>query len=131
MLHAIVRDLYIDDSKMVTQTEQEMEALMDTLPCSCKTFGLTISLDKTLFRPALGLPYIESSIFVDGQKIQIRSEHYKQTRFTLDDEMPTRVKNATDAFAVLKDRVWSQRELKKCIKMTVYDAYVLMRVLYT
>lgn len=93
---------------MVTQTEQEMPALMDKLPCSCKTFDLTISLDKTLFRPALGLPYIEPSIFMDAQKNQIRWEYYKETRFALDDEMPACVKKATDAFAALKDRVWSQ-----------------------
>ena len=138
-LQAVIRDLlYADDCDLVSHTEQEMQALMSSLSLSCKAFGLTISLDKTvvMFHPAPGAPYTEPSIFVDGHKVKVvdKFTYLGSTvnrHCMLDDEVCSRIKKATDAFAALKDRVWSNRGLKKSTKISVYNASVLTCLLYS
>ena len=43
-----IRDmLFADDAAVVTQTQAELQSLIDCFPQACKDFGLTISLKKT------------------------------------------------------------------------------------
>lgn len=116
----LVRDLlYADDCDLVAHTIQRIQQFMDRLPHSCKAFSLSISLDKTvvMFQPDPGKKYIEPSIYVDGHRLKIVDSFVYlgstlNHHCSLDDGKHFGLKKASDTFASLKDRVWSQ----KCIK---------------
>lgn len=65
---AMVLDvLDADDCDLVAHSVQGMQILMDRLSKCCRTFGLSIKHNNTvvIFQHAQGLPYTETSIFVD------------------------------------------------------------------
>lgn len=69
--------MYANGCDLITQTEQEIQALMDKHSHASKAFGLTISLDKTvvMFQLAPGSPYIKPSILVVGHKLKVVDSH--------------------------------------------------------
>ena len=108
-----MRDLlYADDCDLVSDSLQDMQTLMSRLSASCKEFGLSISLDKTvvMFQPAPGVPYTAPSIYVDGVKLKVVEKFtylgsVLNRHCSLDDEISLRIKSASDAFYALQDRV--------------------------
>ena len=135
----IVRDLlYADDCDLVSDSLQDMQTLMSRLSASCKEFGLSISLDKTvvMFQPAPGVPYTAPSIYVDGVKLKVVEKFtylgsVLNRHCSLDDEISLRIKSASDAFYALQDRVWTRRNIKNDTKVAVYKTCVLTRLLYS
>ena len=65
--------LYADDCDFVTHTEKDMQHLMDCLSRSCSAFGLTISISKTkvMHQPSPGKPYVEPTIIVNDQRLEV------------------------------------------------------------
>jgi hypothetical protein len=50
-----------------------MQQLMDCISRACKSFGLTISIEKTkiMYQPAPGKPYAEPNIMVDDERLRL------------------------------------------------------------
>ena len=134
----LVRELlYADDADLVAHTAEEMQEIMDRLADACTKFGLTISLDKTkvMFSPAPGEPYIEPDIFVYGTRLAVvESFVYLGSALshngTLDAEIKERISKGSSAFGRLEERVWSDRDLTRNTKLSVYETCVLLSLLY-
>ncbi|CAI9720338.1 Hypothetical predicted protein [Octopus vulgaris] len=79
VLLSIIRNfLYAYDCDLVTHTADDMQIPMNCISASCKAFGLSISLDKTvvMFQPTPGNPYVEPAILVEGTILK----HFDITR---------------------------------------------------
>lgn len=99
---------------------------MDRHSHACKGFRLSSSLDKivAMFQPPPCKEHIETSIYMDGHRIKVvdsfvylGSSHNRHC--SLDDEVALRIKKAPDGFTNLKDRVWSQKGIKRQTKSKV------------
>ena len=60
-------------SDIVAHSEDELQCFMKHFVSACNSFGLNISLKKTvvMYDPAPGSPYIEPIIFVEGNKLDV------------------------------------------------------------
>lgn len=60
--------LYADDCNLMTQIEQAMQHLMNTISWACMILGLTINLKKiiVMYQPAPAKIYVEPNIYVYG-----------------------------------------------------------------
>ena len=110
---------------------------MNHFVSACNSFGLKINLKKTIVmcNPALRSPYIEPTIFVEGNKLDVvHSFVYLGITLSegcsLDKEISFRIERASRSFSVLK-RVWSQHGIKLNTKIIVYKVCVLLALLYT
>ena len=68
---SLVRELlYVDDCDIIAHSEDELQRFMKHFVSACNSFGLKINLKKTvaMYDPAPGSPYIEPTIFVEGNK---------------------------------------------------------------
>ena len=65
--------LYADDLAENAKSEEKMQGAVDRMSKACDNFQLTISTKKTevVHQPALGKPYSEPTITVNGQKLQV------------------------------------------------------------
>ena len=139
VFQSIIRDLlYADDCDLVTHTVEDMQTLMNCISASCKAFGLSINLDKTvvMFQPAPGNPYVEPAVFVEGTVLKVVDKFvYLGSTLSrsgsLDDEISFRLQKATNSFRSLQSRVWSQHGITRKTKVAVYRACVLTSLLYS
>ena len=135
---SLIRDLlYADDCDLVAHSEKDLQAIMNLLSSSCKSFGLTISLAKTkvMFTPAPGIPYSEPNITVDGVRLGVVDKFvYLGSTISktgsLDEEINLRIQKASISFGKLHERVWSQHNISLATKLEVYNACVLTSLLY-
>ena len=135
---ALVRELlYADDADLVAHTAEDMQEIMDRFENACTKFGLTISLDKTkvMFSPAPGEPYTEPDIFVYGTRLAVvKSFVYLGSGLsndgTLDAEIKERIAKASSAFGCFEERVWSDKDLTRNTKLSVYETCVILSLLY-
>ena len=135
----LIRDLlYADDCDLVTHTEEDMQQLMDCISRACKSFGLTISIEKTkvMYQPAPGKAYAEPNIMVDDERLEVVKKFVYlgstlNNSCTLNDEILARIQKATDAFRALEARCWKKRSIKLTTKIKVYSACVLSSLLYS
>ena len=65
--------LYADDLAENAKSEEKMQGAVDRMSKACDNFQLTIGTKKTevVHQPAPGKPYIEPTITVNGQKLQV------------------------------------------------------------
>ena len=65
--------LYADDQAENAKSAEKMQGAVDRMPKACAKFQHTISTKKTeeVHQPASGKPYSESTITVNGQKLQV------------------------------------------------------------
>ena len=103
----------------------------------CNSFGLKINLKKTvvMYDPVPGSPYIEPTIFVEGNKLDVvHSFVYLGSTLSegcsLDREISFRTERASWSFSALNKRVWSQHGIKLHTKIFVYKVCVLTALLY-
>ena len=138
VLLTLIRDLlYADDCDLVTHTERDLQYVMDCLSTSCKSFGLTISIDKTkvMYQPAPGKVRVDPSILVEGKHLEVVQKFVYlgstlNDSCSLDDEIITRVQKGTIAFRGLETRCWKKRSISLSTKLKVYSACVLPSLLY-
>ena len=134
----LVRELlYADDADLVAHSAEDMQEIMYRLANACTKFGLTISLDKTkvMFTPAPGHPYIEPDILVYGSRLAVvKSFVYLGSSIShdgsLDAEIKERIAKASSAFGRLEERVWSDKDLTRNTKLSVYETCVMTSLLY-
>lgn len=135
----LVRELlYADDADFVAHSETEMQLIMDRFSDACDAFGLTISIKKTkvMYTPAPGDPYVEPSILVKGNRLEVVDKFpYLGSTISrdasLDAEILSRIQKASVAFGKLESRAWSDRDLTNTTKISIYNACVLTSLLYS
>lgn len=135
---ALIRELlYADDADFVAHSEKDMQEIMDRFSSACTAFGLTISIKKTkvMFTPPPGTAYVEPSIYVNNERLEVVDTFiYLGSTMArdgnLDAEISHRVAKASTAYGRLESRVWSDRDLKNETKLLVYLACVLTALLY-
>ena len=100
---------------------------MNHFVSACNSFGLKIKLKKTVVvcDPAPGSPYIEPTIFVEGNKLDVvHSFVYLGSTlsegYSLDSEISFRIERASRSFSALNKCVWSQQGIKLHSKIIVY-----------
>ena len=96
---------------------------MKLIASACKSFGLTISLEKTklMYTPAPGKTYLEPNILVEGVRLGIVDKFvYLGSTISrtgsVDDEINLRIGKAYTAFEKLQNRVWSKHDIKLATK---------------
>ena len=97
--------LYADDSDIVAHSEDELQCFRNHLVSACNSFGLKIILKKTvvMYEPAPGSPYIEPTIFVEGNKLDV--VHSFVYLGSLDREISFRIERASRSFLALHKHV--------------------------
>ena len=138
MTSLIIDLIYADDCDIVTHNEEDMQILMDCINAACTACGLEISLKKTvvMYTPAPGKAYEEPNIFVNGKRLDVVENFpYLGSMLSqlgsLDTEINTRIRKASDAFGKLEKRVWSQHSIQLKTKLSIYEACVLTALLYS
>ena len=121
----LIRDmLFADDAAANTQTQQELQALMDRL---------TISLKKTII---LGQDTMElPAITIDDYELNVVEQFtYLGSTITdnlsLDTEIDKKIGKAATTPAHLTSRVWTNPKLTVKTKMVVYNTCVVSTLMY-
>ena len=101
------------------------------------TFNSQLAQKKTevVHQPAPGKPYIEPTITVNGQKLQVVDKFtYLGSTLSravhIDDEVTDRTAKASVAFSRLRTNVWERNGIRLDTKLKVYRAVVLPTLLY-
>ena len=65
--------IYADDMEKNAKTDKKMHDAMDRVSQACDNYDVTVSTKKTevVYQPAPGKPYSETTITVNGQRLQV------------------------------------------------------------
>ena len=131
---ALIRDmLFADDAAVVTQTQRELQLLMDCFSQAYKDFGLIISLKKTnVLGQDIPAPPV---ITIDDYELKVIHQFmYLGSTITnnlsLNPEINKRIGKAATTLTRLTSRVWTNPKLTVKMKMAVYNACILSTLLY-
>ena len=104
---------------------------------ACNNFGLTICTMKTevMHQPTPRKPYVEPNISVNIQRLNSvdKFTYLGSTlshTFVIDDEINTRLAEASAAFGRLNKIVWDRRCITTETKIKVYKAVLFTTMLY-
>ena len=130
----LIRELlFADNAALSSHSEEGLQHLVDKLSHTCKEFGLTISLRKTniLAQGAESPPVIT----IDNTELEVVDTFTYlgstvSSSTSLDAEISCRIVKAAAVMAKLNKRVWGNDLLSKRTKMCVYQACVLLTLLY-
>ena len=126
---AVRKLLFADDAAIVAHSGESLQTLLDRFAQSCKSFGLEISLKKTvtIYQGSSGS---NSEINVDGNSLKSVGRFcYLGSTLTknldLDDEIAKRISKAAMNFGLLKKRVWDNNRPSTKVKIRIYKMCVL------
>ena len=129
--------LYADDCGIFAHSEDDLQLLMNNFVRASKSFGLTISIQKTevLYQPVPGTIYFKPQITVEDAALKVTNVFtYLGSKIAndgqLDTEINCRIAKASASFGKLHSRVWSSHDLKLNTKVEVYNVVVLSTLLY-
>ena len=134
----LVRELmFADDTALVAHSHDDAQELVDRFAKASKAFGLKINIKKTetLYQPAPRAHDSGDSICIDNEDLA-NVNKFKYLGSTvmcnnkMDEEIHTRMSNASISFGRLKTKVWYNKDLSFKTKCTVYRAIVLSSLLY-
>lgn len=135
---AIVRDfLFADDCALAAHSEEDLQQLADCFATAAKSFGLTVSIEKTevLRQLAPNTARPPANISMDGNVLK-NVDTFKylgsciNSAANIDDEVLCRISRASQAFGRLHTRIWHERGISIKTKLKVYRAVVLPSLLY-
>ena len=134
----LVRELmFADDTAFVAHNHDDAQEIVSRFARSAQAFGLKINIKKTemLYQPAPGSDDEGQPIYIDNE--QLASVHkFKYLGSTvmnnnkMDEELNTRMSNASTSYGRLKEKVWHNKDLTFKTKCSVYRAVVLSSLLY-
>ena len=120
-----VRELiFTDDAALVAHSEESLQRLLDKFSESCKSFGLRISLKKTVImhQGSVGsnfeITLDENSLSSVDKFCFLGSTITKN--LDLNDEISKRICKAAMNFGLLKKRVWENNRLSTNVKIRIY-----------
>jgi len=134
----LVRELlFADDAALVTHTEESLQRITSCFSKAAEVFGLQVSLQKTevLHQPCPLTNPPQPEISIRGTALNV-VDHFKYLGCTIakdsriDKEIDNRLAKANSSFGRLKERVWTNHDLKTSTKIAVYRAVVLTTLLY-
>ena len=125
--------LFADDAALASQSEADLQRLIDRFAFACNEFGLTISLQKTkvMTQDASEVP----SINIGNYTLEVVEEFTYlgstiSANLSLDREIDRRIGHAAATMAKLSKRVWQNRMITENTKVRVYQACILSTLLY-
>ena len=130
----ILELLFADDTLFCTNTEQDLQLVIETFSEVCGWFGIQISVKKTevMIQRPLSDPTLQDPdiITINGEQLSVCSSFkYLGNMITndalLNVEIKTRIGQATAAFSKLFQRVWSNKSLSLKTKISTYKTSVL------
>ena len=117
--------------------QRKMQGPVDRMSKACDNFQLTISTKKTevVHQPALGKPYSEPTITVNGLKLHVVDKFtYLGSTLSravyIDDEVTARTAKVSVALGRLRTNAWERNGIRLDTKLKVYNAVVLPTLLY-
>ena len=129
--------LFANDCTLNADSEATMQHSKDKFSSACDNFILKISMKKTevMQQPAPGKPYIEPSISVNVQQLNVVDKFtYLGSTLSrnviIDNEVNARIAKASVAFSRLHKNIWDRRGITQETKIKVYRAIVLTMLLY-
>ena len=128
--------LYADGCGIFAHSEDDLQLLMNNFVRAFKSFGLTISIQKTevLYQPVPGTIYFEPQNTVEDAALKVTNVFtYLGSKIANDGqqdiEINCRIAKASASVGKLHSRVWSSHDLKLNTKVEVYNAVVLSMLL--
>ena len=130
----ILELLFADDTLFCTNTEQDLQLVIETFSEVCGWFGIQISVKKKtevmIQRPLSDPTLQDPDITINGEQLSVCSSFkYLGNMITndalLNVEIKTRIGQATAAFSKLFQRVWSNKSLSLKTKISTYKTSVL------
>ena len=115
-------------------TERKMQEAVDRVSQACDNYDLTISTQKTVYRPAPGKPHDEPTITVNWHRLQVVinssiSEALCQEQCILM-KVNARLAKARWALSSLHGNAWDRSGISLNTKLKVYKPAVLSFLLY-
>ena len=114
-----------------------MQCFRNHFVSACNSFGLKINLKKTviIYGPVPGSPYIEPTIFVEGNKLDVvHSFVYLGSTLSegcnLNREISFCIERVSQSFSALNKCVWSQHDIKLHTRIIVHKVCILTALLY-
>ena len=126
--------LFADDAALVAHSEESLQGLLDKFSESCKSFGLRISLKKTVIMHQ-GSVGSNSEIALDQNSLSSVDKFcYLGSPITknldLKNEISKRISKAAMNFRLLKKRAWENNRLSTKVKIRIYETCMLFSLLY-
>ena len=126
---------YADDAAIVAHSPQVLQSMIDTLLRTYNRMGLKMNTEKTEVMRMASDTHETESITVGPVQLKNVNDFrylgsYLSSDWSLDKEIAFRIGRAAAAFGSLRERVFSNRNLKLATKISVYDAVCLSTLLY-
>ncbi|XP_049955207.1 uncharacterized protein LOC126471151 [Schistocerca serialis cubense] len=119
---------------LVSNTEDELQYIINKLSNAFEKFGLLIDFQKTkiMAQSTTNFP----SISIDGNPLQVFDnftylESTICSNLSMDTEITNRIAKASSVMARLKNRIWNNGLLTTKTKLKVYNACVISTLLYS
>ena len=133
-IEALIRDLlFADDAALTAHSNEGLQSLMNSLARACELFGLTISIKKTevLGQKTDSPPRItlQGNVLNTVDKFVYLGSTISST-LSLEEELSSRIGKAATAFGKLRQRALENTKLTTKTKILVYQACVLLSLLY-
>lgn len=136
----LVRELmFADDTAFVAHSHDDAQEVVSCFARSAQAFGLKINIKKTemLYQPAPGSHDNNQSrpIYINNEELtSVHKFRYLGSTVMnnnkMDEEIKTRMSNASISYGRLKQKVWYNKDLTFQTKCSVYRAVVLSSLLY-
>ena len=126
---------YADDAAIVAHSPEVLQHMIDILHQTYNRLGLKMNTDKTEVMQLTDGDQDVNSITVGTAQLKNVSDFrylgsYLSSDWSLDKEVTYRIGRAAAAFGSLRERVFSNRNLKLTTKINVYNAVCLSTLLY-
>ena len=126
--------LFADDAALVAHSAESLQRLLDRFLQSCRSFGLNISLKKTVTMHQ-GSAGSNSEINVDGSSLDSVDKlcYLGSTlakNLDLNEEITKRIGKAAMNFGLLRKRAWENNKLSTKVKIRICETCVLSSLLY-
>ena len=129
---------YADDCALVSHSPQDLQAVLAAAVRAYSRMGLTVNTSKTevVCQWSSNRPSIPPTFTVSGEELAIvPSFRYLGSILSeennVDDEVQNRIKQAAAAFGRLRRRVFQNKNLHLCTKVSVYQAICTTTLLYS
>ena len=133
----LIRELlFADDAALKSHSDEGLQHLVDKLSHACEEFGLTISLRKTnILAQGAESPPPSPIITIDNTELEVVNNFTYlgstvSSPNSLDAEISRRIAKAAAVMAKLNKQVRGNDLLSERTKMCVYQACVLLTLLY-
>ena len=127
--------LFADHAALVACSAESHQRLLDRFSQSCRSFGLKISLKKTVTMHQGSAAGSNSEINVDGRSLDSVDKFcYLGSTLTknvdLNEEITRRIGKAAMNFGLLRKRAWENNKLSTKVKLRIYETCLLSSLLY-